>query len=94
VRICVEGYGYCRVSKHFGDDLRVHVAGEQQRGTRVPEVVETDLREPRPLRERLERATGEVVAVEGLTRLGGEYEAVLAPQRPYPSLLVGAPGGH
>ena len=52
MRICVEGYGYCRVSKHFGDDLRVHVAGEQQRGTRVPEVVETDLREPRPLQER------------------------------------------
>ena len=93
MRIYVEGYGYYLVSKHSGDDLHVHVAGEQ-RGTRVPEVVETDLREPRPLQERLERAKGEVVAVEGLTRLGGEYEAVLAPQRPFLSLLVGAPDGH
>ena len=41
--IGVEGYGYGCMSKHLGDDLRVHVAGEQQRGARVPEVVKTDL---------------------------------------------------
>ena len=46
VRVSVEGY--C-MSKHFGNNLRVHVAGEQQRGARMPEVVEADLRQPGPL---------------------------------------------
>jgi hypothetical protein len=45
--------------------LWVQVLGEQERGVRMPEVVEAYLREPRLLQERLERATGEVVAVEG-----------------------------
>ena len=53
----------------------------------MPEVVKTNLREPRPLQERLERAPGEVVAVEGLACLGGEYEAVLVPQGADPVYL-------
>jgi len=35
VGVGVEGFGYGRMPKHLGDDLRVHVAGKQQRGARV-----------------------------------------------------------
>src|SRR5215217_3963913 len=66
--------------KHLRDDLRVHVAGEQQRGARVAEVVEADRRQPRSLQERLELHVRNGAPVERLARLGGEHEAVLAPQ--------------
>jgi hypothetical protein len=46
VGVSIDGYGYGCMSKQFGNNLRVHVAGEQQRGARMPEIVEADLRQP------------------------------------------------
>ena len=43
VGVDVQGDAYGGVPEHLGDDLRVHVAGEEQRGARMPEVVDTDL---------------------------------------------------
>jgi hypothetical protein len=34
--VSIEGYSYARMSEHLRDYLRVHVAGEQQRGARMP----------------------------------------------------------
>jgi hypothetical protein len=75
------------MSEHLGDDLRVHVAGEEQRGARMPEVVEADLWQSGLLQERLELQLGDSTPVEWLSGLGGEYEAVSvarAPQRSDP----------
>ena len=53
----------------------------------MPEVVEADLRQARPLEERLEAVRGYVLAGERLPGLGGEDEAVLAPQGARPVYL-------
>ncbi len=63
----------------------LHVPGvgplrEQVGGGCVAQVVEAHLRQPRLGEQRLERASTEVLAVEGRTGLGCEYEAVLPPQ--------------
>jgi hypothetical protein len=63
VGIGVEGDGYGSVPEHLGYYLWVDVLSEQERGARMPEVVEADLRQSRPLQERLERAPGEVMTV-------------------------------
>src|SRR5215207_1342603 len=80
------------MSKHFGDDLRVHVAGEQQRGARMPEVVEADLRQSGALQERLELQLGDSTPVEWLSGLGGEYETVSIAGAPHrePTLSISA----
>ncbi len=95
MRVGVERDGYAGMAQHLGDHLRVHILGEQDRGARVPEVVEAYLGQPRPLEQRLEAVCGDVAAVQRLADLGGEYEAVLAPQivRLGLSPPTGAPGG-
>jgi hypothetical protein len=80
VGIGVEGDGYGCMSEHLRDDLRVHVAGEKQRCARVPQVVKTDLWEAGVLEQRLELECCDGAPVEGTSRFGREYEAVLAPQ--------------
>jgi hypothetical protein len=64
--------------QHLGD--HVHVLGEHERGARVPEVVEAYLRQGRPPEQGLEAVGGDVLAGEWLDALGGEDEAILAPQ--------------
>ncbi len=77
----VQGDRYGGVTKHLGDYLRVDVAGEQQRGAGVPEVVEADLREPGPLQQRLEAVLRDVAAVEELPDLRSEYKAPFSEYR-------------
>jgi hypothetical protein len=36
VRVSIQGDGDAGMPQHLGDDLRVHVLGEKQRGARVP----------------------------------------------------------
>ncbi len=45
----------------------------------MPEVVEANLRQARPLEQGLEAVGGDVLAGERLATLGGEDETVLAP---------------
>jgi hypothetical protein len=87
VRVGVERDGDAGVAQHLGDHLRVHVLGEQERGARVPEIVEAYLRQARPLEQGLEAMRGDVLAGERLAALGGEYETVLAPQTARPIYL-------
>ena len=75
----IQGDGYAGMTQHLGDHLRVHILGEQQCGARMPEVVEADLRERRPLEQGLEAVSGDVLAGERRAALGGEDETVLAP---------------
>ena len=80
MRVRVKGDGDAGVPQHLGDHLRVHVLGEQERGARVPEVVEGYLRQACPLEQGLETARGNVAAVQRLPYFRREFEAVLAPQ--------------
>jgi hypothetical protein len=80
VRVGVQGNGYGGVPKHLGHYLRVDVFGKQQRGACMPKVVETYLGQSRPPEQGLEAVCRDEATVEGLPRLGGEYEAVLLPQ--------------
>jgi hypothetical protein len=66
--------------QHLGDHLWVHVLGEQERGARVPEVVEAYLRQACPLEQGLEAAGSDVLAGERRAALRGEDETILAPQ--------------
>jgi hypothetical protein len=75
------------VSQHLRDYLGVHVLGEQERGARVPEVVEANLRQARLLEQGLEAAGGDVLAGERLAILRGEDETVLALQTAHPIYL-------
>ena len=71
----IEGDGDGGVPKHLGDDLRVDVPRQQERGAGVAKIVEADarasLREPGPLQEPGERAAAKVRGVDdaaGCTR--------------------------
>ena len=75
----IQGDGYAGMAQHLGDHLRVHILGEQECGARMPEVVEANLRQARPLEQGLEAVGGDVLAGERLATLGGEDETVLAP---------------
>ena len=50
--------------EHLGDDLGVDVLGEKQRGARMTEVVEADLREPSALQESGEVPVSEIRGVD------------------------------
>ena len=80
VGVGVEGYGYRRMAQHLRDYFRVHIPGQQERGARVPEVVEADGWKPGALEEWLEAMASDRAPVEWGTRLRGEYEAVLLPE--------------
>jgi hypothetical protein len=56
--------GDAGVPQHLGDDLGVHVLGEQQRSTRVPQIVKAYRRQPCSLEEWLESVSGYVPAVQ------------------------------
>ncbi len=49
VRVSIQGHGNRGVSEKLLYELRVSALREQERGARVPEIVEADIREPRPL---------------------------------------------
>jgi hypothetical protein len=46
VRVQVKRDANVGVPEHLADDLGVHPAAEQQRGQRMPQVVEADTRQP------------------------------------------------
>jgi hypothetical protein len=95
MRVGVQGDGDAGVPEHFGYHLGVDVLREQDRRAGVAKIMEADLWEPGPLEEGLEAVRGDEATVQRLPRLGGEYEAVLAPPIPGPVYLplAGDSGG-
>src|SRR6266566_2007729 len=80
VAVAVEGDLDGRVPELLADVLRVLALGDQERGERVPQVVEADLRQASPAKRRLELAPDNVAAVERPTGIR-EHELVLARER-------------
>jgi hypothetical protein len=59
VRVDVEGDRYRGVPEHLGNDLGVDVAGEEEGGARMPEVVEADRRQAGAPEQGLQEAVAE-----------------------------------
>ena len=59
------------------DVLRVHFFSEKQRGTGVPEIMEADVWELRPLQERRERTSPQLRRVDGSASVRGEDEPLV-----------------
>ncbi len=78
MRVCVEGHGYGRVAQKFLHDLGVHAPTEQQRGARMMEVVEADLRQAGLLEKRLEGPIDEVLRVDGRADVGSEDQVAVS----------------
>ena len=68
----IQGDGYASMAQHLGDHLRVHILREQECGARMPEVMEANLRQARPLEQGLEEMSGDVAQIKRLTYLRGE----------------------
>jgi hypothetical protein len=77
VRVGVKGHTYGSVPQQLLHHLGVYAAPEQGRGAGVPEVVETDLREPGLLEEWLEGAIHKVLRVDERTNIGDEDQAAI-----------------
>ena len=80
VTVRIEGDGDGRVAQKFLHELGVDAAGEQDRGARVPEVVEADRRQARALQGPLERAVGQQVGAEEAAGAIGEDETAILPE--------------
>ena len=63
MRVGVQGHGDSGMTEEFLHDLGVYAPAQEQRGARMPEVVEADLREPCPLQKRLEGTLYEVLRI-------------------------------
>jgi hypothetical protein len=72
VGVGVQGDGYAGMPQHLGDNLRVDVLREQQRGARMPKIVKAYLGQARPLEQGLEEMSGDVAQIKRLTYLRGE----------------------
>src|SRR5215212_7997879 len=78
----VQGDGYGGVAEHLGDDLRIYVAGQEQGGARMPEVVEAGMgRKTGTFEKPREGAVSEVGGVDETTRLVGEDETARVVER-------------
>jgi hypothetical protein len=87
VAVGVEGDLDGGVAQKLGNELHVHALPQQERGARVPKVVETERpRQTGPFGADLERPV-EVAPAHGGPDLGVEYEAVLLPQPCLPHAL-------
>jgi hypothetical protein len=68
----IQGYGDAGMTNHLRDYLWVYVPAEQQRGARVPQVVEAHGGEACALAERPKLAIGYIATLERLALLGSE----------------------
>jgi hypothetical protein len=76
------------MAKYLLQDLRVLPALEPERGEGVAEVVEADIRQIRPLEERLEVPTTQIVRTHWGTQLRRENEASILLQAVVLQLLL------
>jgi hypothetical protein len=74
VGVRIEGDGDGSVAEELLYEFRVYVSLEQERGTRVPEVVEGDLWHAGTLEERCERPVTEVGGINEAAALAREHE--------------------
>ena len=72
----VQNHGYAGVAEELLHKLDVDAPAEKQRGARVPQVVETDVGQTRPLQERLEGAGDQVRARYGRAEPGREHKVL------------------
>jgi hypothetical protein len=77
VGVGVERYRHCGVAQELLDELGVGSFTEQQRGARVPEVVEADVGEIRLPQEGGERTLAHVGGVEGGSRVRAKDEILV-----------------
>jgi hypothetical protein len=63
MRVEVERHGDCRVAERFLNDLRMDATGQRDRGIAVPQVVDANRWESRPLEQRSEPLANEIPAV-------------------------------
>lgn len=75
----VERYGDVGVPEHLRDDLGVYAPREQQRRTRVPEVVEAYVGQASPPEEGLPVPVVEIVGVGGVAPGVRKHEPALRP---------------
>jgi hypothetical protein len=68
IGVGVQGHRYGRVPEELLDELRVDPSAQEQRGARVPDVVETDVGQASLLEERLEGTLDQVLGVQGRSR--------------------------
>jgi len=79
VAVGVERYGDVGVPEHLRDDLGVYASREQQRRTRVPEVVEAYVGQASPPEEWLPVPVVEIVGVGGVAPGVRKHEPALRP---------------
>lgn len=75
--VSIQRHGNGIVSKELLNDLWVDASPQKQRGARMPEIMEADLRETRLPQQRLEGTLYEILGVEGRPVLGREDQAVI-----------------
>jgi hypothetical protein len=76
------------MSEKLLDELGMGALREQERGARVPEIVEADVQESRPLEKGLKRAVTEVRRVDEGPALRGEDKTAGLVERTRPFHLL------